>query len=187
MSIWESIPKFEFRGSRDYLHSTTVFDWIATFGDPTGIDFTFHHLTGNQCFPVKAVDYRKDQNLVARFKCVEFDLCLVEGIEPIQSSYPCNEADICSMSTYSGDAVSFQFPMSNGATFLECIVANYKKLLMSTSEGKKGKLLFARLRLNYVPKVGRISVQHRRVIGAFFEAQIKVGEEMIGSLYFGQS
>lgn len=182
-----SISQFQFRGSRNYLHSTTVFDWVITqASDLHEIDFQFKKLTPNQCQVVE--NSSSDQEIVAMFRSKDLNLDFVETDEPMDSSYPCNEKAICEETKFDGGCGSFSFPLNIEASFLEAIVAVYKEMLSKTPEGSRGKLLFGRVKLNCVPKSGECVVKHRREIGkGFFEASIICDDNKVGALYFGQS
>ena len=186
MSIFESKPQFKLRGNRNYLSATTVFDWVSdSLESPKEIDFQFH------IFADKHVNVSKEpgskQNTVATYRRCFETVYLIDSQEQISEMYPCNEHLVVDDADFDSTKGSFSLPAESNATYTECIVAIYKAMLQLTPDGSKGKLIFGRLKLEYVPKVGACVVEHRRMIGdKFFEANLIHNDQKIGSLYFGQ-
>ena len=186
MNLIHTPPELKFRGNRDYLSGTTVFDCIHDqLSDATEIDFQFHKFTANQCRFVS--DPQSDEPLVATFRSAGHHFGVVETDQPIESTYACNEAEILAQATLSETVGEFDFPPIASATYLECIVAVYKAMLQQTADADRGKFIFGRVTLNKVPTSGHCLVKHRRKIGKqFFEATLICDDTPIGALYFGQ-
>jgi hypothetical protein len=187
MTVHKEISNFQFRGRRSYLHSTTVFDFITSRSNKPhhDIDFQFNKLTDKQCSFKKVST--ADCEVVATFQSNETTICIVETDTPMEGSYPCNEDSICELANFTSDRSEFVYPLSNSASYLEAVIATYKTLLSRTETGKRGKLLFGRVKLKFIPTDGKCVVEHRRMIGdKFFEANLIQNDTKIGSLYFGQ-
>ncbi len=186
MNNIEKTPIFKFRGSRHYLHSTTVFDWfLSNASEARNIDFQFNKLTGNQCRI--AEDTSDNDTVVASYRDANTNAFLIETNTPIKERYECNEMHILKQSQIESREANFDFPVTNSATFLECNVANYKAMLSRTEDGQRGQLVFARIKLDFVPRFGNCKVKHRRKIGeSFYEATLLCNNLKIGAMYFGQ-
>ncbi len=181
------VTDFSFRGQRDYLHSSTIFDYlIKSDPRPEKIDFTFHKISDRQCTIMSQTNLGTDDVLVSSYKSEEATCFLYESNTAIQSRYPCNEAAIVEQLQFTGVTASFDMPPIPQASYIESVVGAYKKLLHN-SELKFGrKLFFAKLLLRFVPSCGHCGVSHRRKIGGdFFEAELMHDKNEIGKLYFG--
>lgn len=191
-SMDEFCPEFKFRGDRDYLHSSTMFDHLIPLdGSPTNVDFAVHRMTGNQCTVVAAneVDGRplETRQPVATYRSDGMQKVLLERADsPLSERYPCNERDICSAAEMNGESSRFSMPPVSGASYIEAVVGVYKHLLQSSGEEIPGKLVFARMTVKRVPTEGECRVEHRRAIkGGYFQATLFHGDEEIGKLVFG--
>ena len=111
-----SSPEFRFRGDRNYLSGTTVFDWFLS-QDPqaTNIDCVFHKMTGFQC-AVKSGTPKNGPKLVAVYQSDGLTAHLEETTLPIVDRYDCNEAQICERLRLRGDIAAFEFPLIDTAT-----------------------------------------------------------------------
>jgi hypothetical protein len=178
-------PEFRFRGDRNYLHSTTVFDWLLNQDpQPTNIDFVFHKMTGFQC-AVQFGNPKYGPKLVAVYQSDGLIAYLEETSIPIVKRYGCNEEQICEHVRLQGNIAVFEYPLVENATFIEVLIGAYKLLLTMSSHSMPGKLVFARCRLKNIFEFGTGQVVHQRAIGNFFEAQIRHEVQPIGHLYFG--
>lgn len=184
-------PVFQFRGERDYLHSSTMFDHLLTLDDaPSEIDFAVHRMTGNQCriINAKEVDGRPldEKQPVATYRSGGIEKVLVERETPLESSYPCNESEICAAATRIDNSMQFEMPPIPDASYIEAVVGVYKHLLQSGVEAIPGKLVFARMTLTHVPSSGTCRVEHRRAIkGGYYQATLYHDDQVIGKLVFG--
>ena len=180
-----SSPEFRFRGDRNYLSGTTVFDWFLS-QDPqaTNIDCVFHKMTGFQC-AVKSGTPKNGPKLVAVYQSDGLTAHLEETTLPIVDRYDCNEAQICDRLRLRGDIAAFEFPLIDTATLIEVLIGAYKLLLTTNVSSIPGKLVVARCRLKNIFQFGTGQVVHHRRNGNFFEAQIRHEDQPIGNLYFG--
>ena len=186
----EPIPfrtAFAFRGERDYLHSTTVFDFLLQHDSaPETIEFVFHEMTSRQCECLPAQDSESPNAHVATYRSAGLTCFLYESDAPITLRYTCNEKSILERVAIAQSTTTFDFPPVEGATYIESVVAAYKDLLLRSVAEFSGKPIFGRMNLRYVPTEGNCQVRHRRVMGGkFFQADLAHQEQSIGQLYYG--
>jgi hypothetical protein len=177
---------FSFRGARNYLHSTTVFDYLLKlYPDPKNVDLIIHKATSLQCRIVNQREENNDASLVASYKSHNIISYLYEIPDKISSRYACNEREILSCITISGTRAFCPGAIPN-ATFIEVIVAAYKALVSSLPSYGNQKLVFARIIVEYLPQNQDFIVEHTRSLGnKFFEASILLENHKIGKLIFG--
>jgi hypothetical protein len=178
---------FAFRGERDYLHSTTVFDFLLQHDSaPEDIEFIFHGMTSRQCECLAAQDSESPNTQVATYRSAGLTCFLYESDAPITSRYACNEKSILEHIAIDQSTARFRLPPVEGATYIEAVVAAYKDLLLRSVPEFSGKPMFGRINLQYVPTEGNCQVRHRRVMGGkFFQADLAHQEQPIGKLYYG--
>lgn len=175
---------FTFRGSRGYLHSTSVFaDLLQLRGaDATAIDLKFHRRTAYQ------VAYTDDPDLaghtVAEWHDAHGKLFIVERDESITERVPYDESRLANMLDVDGRVV--RIPASTpGFTRFEALVAGFKRLLETTHAGAQHKYAFVRVRLTQVPE-GAMEICYARDIGAFFQGDISADGARLGQVFFGE-
>jgi hypothetical protein len=180
-------PVFLFRGTRTYLHSSTVFDYLRGFdSQPEQIDFTVHKMTGQQCVVLPEPPPARGEPLIATYRSAGLTRFLYETDRAMQGSYPCNEREICQQARFGESAGSFAMPPIPSASYIEAAVGVYKHLLQLVYPQETRKLLFARMTLTYVPADGLCRVEHRRKIGAdFLESRLFHNGRLLGKLIFG--
>lgn len=186
----EPIPPriaFAFRGDRDYLHSTTVFDFLLQYDSaPEAIEFIFHGMTTRQCECLAAKDSESPNALVATYQSAGLTCFLYESDTPITLQYACNEKSILERVAIDRSTATFRLPPVEGATYIESVVAAYKDLLLRSVPEFSGAPMFGRINLRYVPTEGNCQVRHRRAMGRkFFQADLAHQEQPIGKLYYG--
>lgn len=177
---------FSFRGTRQYLHSTTLFNYLVKLDpEPENVDFVMNKETNSQCRVVSEREEDNDAALVATYKSKGMTSYIYETLEKISSRSTCNEQEILSFIEISGKRASCPLPIP-GATFIEVLVAAYKALVSSLPFYEGQKLVFARLSVDRLPKDSDLVVEHRRNLGnRFFEASILLEDQSIGKLIFG--
>jgi hypothetical protein len=175
---------FTFRGSRGYLHGTSVFaDLLQLRGtDATAIDLKFHRRTAHQ------VAYTDDPDLaghaVAEWHDAQGKLFIVERDESIAERVPYDESRLANMLDMDGRMV--RIPASTpGFTRFEALVASFKRLLETVHAGAQRKYVFVRVCLTHVPE-GAMEIYYARDIGAFFQGDISVDGVRLGQIFFGE-
>lgn len=178
---------FVFRGERDYLHSTSLFDFIlaenaGNAGVPQNVDFTFIRKSRHIC----RIEKRNLGNagLVATYVDEGSQYYLYETDEPIQRSVPYAEPAEGSNYAISGDCASVQKPGEDNS-FIELAVGAYKGLLTSLFPEHRGNYVFARIRLDMIPVSSFEICYRRKVARHFFEGEIKAEGLSVGFIYFG--
>ena len=127
------ISNFYFRGERNYLHGTTLFDYILnTFVldkyIPRDIDFSFHKLTNKQCFIVHEEGTLPRDKLVSQYKDNKTRIFIYEAEDSITDRFPYNEEGIKKECTIAGNKITIPGKIE-GYSFIEKIIAAYKFLL----------------------------------------------------------
>ena len=181
-----SQTNFSFRGTRNYLHSTTLFNYLIKLdSESENIDFIMHKETNCQCRVVTEREEDNEATLVATYKSKGMTSYSYETLEKISARSPCNEPKILPFITLSATRACCPLLIPE-ATFIEIVVAAYKALVSSLPLYENQKLVFARLILDHLPKNQGFVVEHRRSLGNnFFEANILLENQSIGKLIFG--
>lgn len=176
---------FRFRGTRDYLHSTSLFDDIVQIRgtDIRNIDMKFHHRTDRQ---VSYVDTppSSDDIVVAEWKDSSGTLYVVERDTLIREREPYDEEILADRFDIDGRDVDI--PAEIGAfTRIEALVAGFKRLLNTRRNlPTRSHYAFVRIRLQHYPE-GTFRIRYARDIGEFFQGDISEGENRIGQIFFG--
>jgi hypothetical protein len=173
---------FRFRGNRDYLHSTSMFDDLLGLRgrDMSHLDLKFHRRTGRQ---VSYVDDPAGREPVAEWSDSAGKLYIVERDEPIRESEPYDEDGLAAQFEIEGRVA--RIPAAIGSfTRVEAMVAGFKRLLQSVHAGKR-KYVFVRLRLDRCPE-SAMELRYTRDIGAFYQGDISADGKVIGQIFFGE-
>jgi hypothetical protein len=176
--------RFVFKASRDYLHSTTVFDYIRgeVGGAPAKIDFKFNRRTDHVC---RLTDQKppEDQSPVAIYTDSGRTLYMVETPALITERVPYDEDGLAA--NFRIDGKSIQVPAGiTGNSFIECVVAAYKRLLIQLYG--KHRYAFVRLSLDRIPG-GAFEVEFaRQLSGDFYQGVVKAEGAAIGRIFFGR-
>jgi hypothetical protein len=181
-----STTDFSFRGTRNYLSGTTIFDHLLKlYPGSKNVDLIIHKETSFQCRLVNEREENNDDSLIASYKNHEIISYLYEIPDRICSRYACNEREILSYITISKTRAFCPRSISN-ATFIEVIVAAYKALVSSLPSYENQRLIFARIIVEYLPQNEDLIVEHTRTLGnKFFEGSILLENQKIGKLIFG--
>ena len=121
-------PDFAFRGSRDYLHSTTVMNELLRLrGAPGGFDFRFDHRTDRQ---VRFQDEAPAEGevLVGTWRDAAGTVHIVERDARIQRAEPYDEDGLAGRLGFDGNTVDLPAELRD-YTPVEAIVAAFKALL----------------------------------------------------------
>ncbi len=175
-------PRFVFKATRDYLHSTTLFDMILEQAEPAPerIDFRFARRTDRVCRIV--AEPPSQDKLVASYADSTHKFYAVETPEPITERVPYDEDALAVHFRLDGRAI--QAGPVPGYSFIECVVAAYKRLLISLHG--KHRFAFVRLSLAHVPQGPFTIVFARELGGGFYQGTISDGGTEIGSIFFGK-
>ena len=181
-----SSTNFSFRGTRHYLHSTTLFDYLVKLDpEPENVDFVMNKETSSQCRVVCEREQDNDTALVASYKSQGMTSYVYETLEKISNRSSCNEQKILSYVAIEEKRASCPLPIP-GATFIEVVVAAYKSLVSNLPFYQGQKLVFVRLMVDRLLKDSAFVVEHKRNLGnRFFEANILLENQSIGKLIFG--
>lgn len=172
---------FQFRGTRDYLHSTTLFnDLLRVRGEhATRIDMKFHRRTGRQ---VSFTDELPNGEPVAEWSDSGGRLFIVEREERITERAPYDEDGLAAQFEIEGRIV--RIPADLGAfTRIEALVAGFKRLLQSVHPDKR-RYAFVRIRLDRCPE-SALEIRYSRDIGAFHQGDISEAGKLMGQIFFG--
>lgn len=170
-----------FRGTRDYLHSTSVFnDLLQLRGkNATRIDMKFHRRTDRQ---VSYTDELPVTEPVAEWSDNGGKILVVERDEKIVQRVPYDEDGLAAGLEIGGRIA--RIPEFLGPfTRFEALVAGFKRLLQTVHEDKR-KYAFVRVRMDHCPD-SAMEIRYSRDIGAFFQGDISAEGAPIGQIFFG--
>lgn len=173
---------FRFRGTRDYLHSASVFDDLLQVRGQhsTHIDLKFHRRTDRQ---VSYVETTLGLEPVAEWSDSLGKLFVVERGEAIVGREPYDEDGLAARFEIVGRTA--RIPADIGPfTRMEAVIAGFKRLLQSVYPDIKRKYVFARVRLDHYPD-SAMELRYSRDIGAFFQGDISIEGKPIGQIFFG--
>jgi hypothetical protein len=178
-------PDFAFRGSRDYLHSTTLMNELLRQrnGAPAGFDFRFDRRTDRQ---VRFQDQApaQGQALVGIWRDAAGSVHVVERDERISRAEPYDEDGLANRLQFGENAVDLPAELP-GYTPVEAIVAAFKALLRRGPAGPGAKVAFVRLACNATLALPLRIVFSRR-LGDFFQGDIESAGKSIGRIHFGE-
>jgi hypothetical protein len=178
-------PDFAFRGSRDYLHSTTVMNELQRLrgGAPGGFDFRFDRRTDRQ---VRFQDEAPAEGevLVGTWRDAAGSVHIVERDARIERAEPYDEDGLAGRLRFDGNMVDLPAELP-GYTPVEAIVAAFKALLRRGPAGAGAKVAFVRLACNAEPVLPMRIVFSRR-LGDFFQGDIEASGEPLGRIHFGE-
>lgn len=176
---------FRFKGGRDYLHSTSVFDAIVdgSGSRPTGIDFVFNRRTACQPIFYTEIQSRDRQALIGSWRDSKREIFILEGTTPIFDRVPYDEAAIASRCMISNGTAYAPIEIA-GHSFIEICVAAYKKLLQIHLGDSGVKYAFARITVQRIPEIDFEIRYARKIGGEFYQGDI-IANEPIGRIFFG--
>lgn len=174
---------FRFRGNRDYLHSTSLFDDMLQLRgtDATRIDMKFHQRTAHQVSYVDKLPTGQDP--VAEWSDAAGKLYVVTREETITDIEPYDEPALVRMLSI-GDRTVCVPRLTPGFSRIEAIIAGFKQL-MQEARPTKMKYVFVRVRLDQLPE-SELQIRYTRDIGAFFQGDILVNGRVAGQIFFGE-
>lgn len=172
---------FSFRGSRDYLHSTSVFNDLLELRRPhaTRIDMRFHRRTDRQ---VSYVDELSGAEPVAEWSDNGGKLFIVERDECITEREPYDEDGLAAGFEIEGRTMKIPASIAPFTRF-EALVAGFKRLLQSVHQDSR-KYAFVRVRLAHCLD-SAMEIRYSRDIGSFFQGDISAEGNPVGQIFFG--
>jgi hypothetical protein len=178
-----------YKGDRNYLHGTTLFDYIiktyiAGKYEPQNIDFSINKTTNKICQIIPNNEAPELDKLVGQYKDHRSHLFIYETDKTISSRISYNEEEITKKCVIKDRTIDIP-PAANKYSFIEQIVAAYKDLLMILFNTSYGKYMLARILIDYMPD-NHLSLTHDRIISnRYFQGTIKENKDKIGSIFFG--
>jgi UDP-3-O-[3-hydroxymyristoyl] glucosamine N-acyltransferase len=177
---------FAFRGDRDYLHGTTVFDHILSIIGATGrdIDFSFSNRTHRNCV-LTTEQPGRDARVIGTYRDADRRIFIVEGRSGMTKRLPYDEEGIGGACRIEGNQVHVAATLT-GYTCIEKLVAAYKRLLLTIWSDRPRRFAFVRLQLTHVP-AGSFTVKYaRRLSGNFYQGAVIENGQRIGAIFFGE-
>lgn len=174
------------KGSRDYLHGTDTYNWLAGLiaPDEAPLTITFRRLIRGQ---MEIARQSGDPRVVAEFSIPGGRYVLIETDEAPTRRVPYDEDGITRDCGIEGEKISAPLG-APGCSPIELCVAMTKRLHHVALTGEKRKWLFARLELKRFFReedLRAMSVEiAQKVETRFTKSTIAVGGEAIGSIYF---
>lgn len=192
--------KFKFKGNRNYVHGTDLYNESIKFlsnngyDDLSNIDMTFHKISKNQLsglfYCEEDVSHLKDAAFIFSFyfKTKKHYIILKENDTIINDRYSYNEDGILLSSSFNIEDKSVLLKNFNGFSCIERIVALNKGLLERLYSQKKGKWYFSRLQLYTKFKSApgdEIKIQLiRNMKFKLTKSIIYLNSEKVGHIYF---
>lgn len=178
-------PRWAFKGSRDYLHSTTVFDRLIAEvgGDPLKLDFRFNRRTDRQCV-ITAARPTDETRIVAAYSDADHRLYVISTDAPITERVPYDEDGLAKNFEIAGSVVRLA-GVAPGFSFIECTVAAYKRLLLSMQEHPR-RFAFVRISLTHLPRGAYAVGFDRKLSGDFYQGTLSENGAPIGRIFFGE-
>ncbi|WP_166209748.1 hypothetical protein [Cognatiluteimonas telluris] len=177
-----------FKGARQYLHSTTLFDdLLAVRGEAAGpIDFRFEHKTAHQVRYLEgdAPDTGGDAVQVASWRDARGQVRVVEREALIDCRTGYDEDGLARSFACDGNVMAIPAEVGEHSA-IEAIVAGFKALLLRTVAGPGAKLAFVRIRLAAAPRLP-LQVRYNRRIGEFYQGDLVSADGIIGQIFFGE-
>ncbi len=176
---------FRFRGRRDYLHSTSLFDDIRELRgtDAQNIDMRFHRRTAHQ---VSYTDTppSADDTVVAEWSDDAGKLYVIERDDRIREHEPYDEAALADRLDTADRHVDIPARIEP-FTRIEALIAGFKRLLQECREIPPGaRYAFVRVRLQHCPQHA-VRIRYVRDIGEFCQGDISEQGTRIGQIFFG--
>lgn len=179
-------PEFRFRGRRNYLHSTTVLNWILAHTPATGrdMDFRFSAKTGHQV-QIAGDTPAAGATVVGKYTDESVKFYVTESERLITAADAYDEDAICSRCRVTGSGIDVPADLA-GFTVVEAVVAGYKRLMEELLPDRKGRFAFARLQWHAVPR-GALRIEHRRTVsGQMYEGALVRDGIAAGRIIFGE-
>ena len=182
----DDIPlEVPFRGRRNYLHSTTIFDQILRhLADPVDVTFTIRQLIRQ---PIALATSLAGRIPVGEFSCIdngcprEFHICLADGA-PAPGRAEDNEQIIIGASVAENGRLGAI--VGNPGTFIETVVALQKHFVGSCAKPGR-KLLFSRLRITRMISAGPVFIDRLEIMGnRLFKSHVSGPGDEIGRITF---
>jgi hypothetical protein len=174
---------FQFRGGRNYLHSSSVInDLLGLRGQNVeNIDLKFHRKT------VQQISYTDEPGAAAQSVAEWSDnfgrLFLLERSELINERAPYDENALMEFFEIEGKTIRAP-EHAPGFTRTDAIIAAFKHLLQTVYSDIDRRYAFVRLRLDHCP-TGAFEIRYVRDIGAFFQGDIGEAGRPVGQIFFG--
>lgn len=180
---------FFFRGNRNYLHATTLFDHILNAVltgeyEPRNIDFSIHKSTDKVCEFFTKGNNVQQKRIVAQYQDHRSHFNICETDKTIAKRKPYQEQDIIDRCILKGNEIIIPATIKD-YTFIEKVIAAYRYVLTTLFQEARGRYMFARLVCEYIPRL-ELRVSHDRIISQrYFQGTITHTNEKIGSIFFG--
>lgn len=179
-------PDLPFKGGRDYLHSTTLFDHILGLREPSAsVDFAFNRKTDRQV-SLRSKPPVGDALPVASWKDDAGTLYVIEREAAITERRPYDEDGLAASFAYAADPASVSIPADIGEhSRFEAVVAGFKAMLQRHVVPAATRLAFARIRLQR-PLEGPLTIRYGRRMGHFHQGSIDADTGKVGQIFFGE-
>lgn len=178
------ITDLPFRGNREYLHSTSILNFLLGSGGCCGIglDLRINSSTNRQLI-MSPVPARAGEKVIGRYLDESSRLYLLESDRVITRREPYEENRIVASCQVEDKAVTI--PEVPGFTCVDRLVAGFKLLVEKLRPDHRGKLAFARIMWN-VPPSGQLDIALRRsMAGQMYEGTMS-GDGFNGTIIFGE-
>ena len=183
---------FSFKGSRNYVHGTDIFNKITENidDDISKIDLAFHGISNkNLRFTTNSPVNKNDIKVIFKYKNDSNNQIILYGYEnssSINNRYRYNEDIVCNNSKLNIEQKEISLNQKTGFTFIENIVAMNKYLLENLFK-VEGKWYFTRLQLDKPIHMINKDIKIRFKSNFNFKltrSEIVVEDDIIGYIFF---
>lgn len=182
---------FCFKGERDYLHPTTLMDYIvqqviASDDELKDIDFSMSRFTDRICDVVADDQMQADaRSVVGQFRYGKQKLLILETTDKITRREEYDEDKILNNCETVEDNKIIVSENAGQFSFMERIIAAYKALLHQIFGESYHSFFFIRITLDTIPE-GQMEITYNRIISKkYFQATITQHGQKIGVLFYG--
>ncbi|MUI52497.1 hypothetical protein [Aliivibrio fischeri] len=172
---------FKYKGTRNYVHGTDVFNEVHDKLDSRVIDISFRKVIYNQCDLVSGID----RNAVSIIKTENAVYSLVENDDNVIERYPYDEDILLIESEINENKIFVKY--HNDFSLIEYVVALTKKINNFLNKPEYGQWLFGQFIINAkLPEnVDVIEVQQNKVIGGkFSDNNVIMDGNVVGKIKF---
>lgn len=195
---------FKFKGTRNYVHGTDIYNAIANFAteqlalvELKDIHYTLHKVMRKnlsiEVFKNERVPKRKNTAIVflCRSENDYYQFMLQENDQDVKGSYEYDENAIVEDCKYDPDKKTLELTDAKTYTDIELIVALNKRLLNLVFPEGPGKWFFTQLKINeYIKKSNYRNITLKFIKNLNFKltkSQITIDGKEIGHIFFSSA
>jgi len=191
---------FRFKGSRNYIHGTDMYNSIITYllrngySPVTKINMAMHKIAKSNLEGLVLVDSQNVSGYepISDFVCTvgdqKYKIILIENDQPVVDRYPYPEADIIELSDIDKENKTIRLSQKIDFSNIEKVVALNKAIHENVFSDASGKWYFTRLQVEkdlniYDPEIIEIKII-KNMNFRLTKSEICFDSQKIGYIYF---